>query len=341
MGNTGVERTGRLPGGGEMLGCGWLAGTVRGRGVEAVKGVFERRLGLVSDQGYGSKWYGASARVGDKGAVLAWSPRGQGSDREDRSDEVFFDVPQSACDVLGWAGCANLAAELQELGAHWTRCDVNFDDQERVAEPADVLAAYRAGQRVTRVTSWSWRARGRGEAEAGSTCYLGAPTAETQLRVYDKDAEQGVVAGTHGVRWELQCRAKRAGELVESVVLNVGEDRTPAEAFAQVLVRHCDFRERAQSEAHGERRPRLPWWSQLVGRVAKASCAVARVVDSLERRRAWIERQASPTLALLLAAAGGDVDELLDVARRGLKRLRPEHWQLVPVHLRPGWSPGG
>lgn len=74
LGNTGVERTGRLPGGGEMLGCGWLAGTVRGRGVEAVKGVFERRLGLVSDQGYGSKWYGASARVGDKGAVLAWSP---------------------------------------------------------------------------------------------------------------------------------------------------------------------------------------------------------------------------------------------------------------------------
>lgn len=44
----------------------------------------------------------------------------------------------------------------------------------------------------------------------GATCYVGSPTSEQRLRVYDKGAEEGSEAPGVKWRWELQLRRKRA-----------------------------------------------------------------------------------------------------------------------------------
>ena len=97
-----------------------------------------------------------------------------------------------------------------------------------------------------------------------------------------------------------------------------------------------DFRDRA-GRAHGERAPRLAWWESIVGEVQAAKRVAARVVDSLARRWAWLDQQAGPTLALLLAAAGGDLDVLAELARRGKSRVKREQWLLLGPNLRPSW----
>lgn len=329
LSNTGVERTG--------LAWGWLAGTVRADRDQVAR-YFKRTFGVEVERGYGGKWYASSAEYGADGVVVFADPRGAGAESEARKDECSFVIPQSACDRLGWLAVANVAAVLVDMGAHFTRADCSFDDQERRAHPREVLEAFRSGQRHTRVTSSSVRDKWKGAECVGYTAYLGSPQAERMLRVYDKDQERGEAEGTYGVRYELQARNGAAGELVARVLLNLESENTAGEQFAAELVGHVDFVDRGLGKAHGERFPRLEWWAGIVGSVRKVQVRGRQVLDSLESRKRWFERQCEPTLALLLLEAGGDVEAVLERCRRGLRRLGAAQIALLPEGVRVAWQ---
>ena len=319
LGNTGVKRT-------DTLGVSWLAGTIRGRQVGEVQELLGLHLGSVESLGYGFKWYEAAARVGVNGSALAWGPRGfEGRPvPPERTDEVSFQIVQSDLEQLGWDASVALVRALHEVGARFTRADCRYDDGERLVEPAVVLDTFRSGQVVSHVRTTELRDR-----NGAVTVYLGSRQSPAMLRVYGADARHG--AG--GVRWEYEAHGDRAQMLVEQVFLG----RAPGRAFAEFLVHLVDFRDRRLGEAHGERSRRLDWWTAIVGTVARARLAVAVVVDSLQRRRDWVQRQVAPTLALLVAAEGGDLGWLEEQARQALRRVRESQWQLVPPELRPVW----
>jgi len=89
-----------------------------------------------------------------------------------------------------------------------------------------------------------------------------------------------------------------------------------------------EFRETFQGDLHGSRRPRLAGWARLQGSAARVRLAAAVVVDSLERRKAWIERQAAPSFAAVWARLGDAwVNQVLS---NGLDRagdMRSLQWQ--------------
>lgn len=326
--STRAQITGEQSGGTGGLGWGWLRGTVR-VDVATVRELLGRYLGEVIDQDHGARWYERLALVGTRGSAIAWAPRAAPVERE---LEVCFSITQGDCDALGFLQVAQLARELIDLGAHFTRADAYYDDRRRVVDPRVVLDAFRAGRCVTHMRKSSLIDDG----EDGVTAYLGKRgKSEIFIRVYDKDAEQQVEVGTHGVRWEIQANDERAGWLVHLVLL--APQGQQAGRFAAALVGLVDFRERVGIQ-NGDRAPRLDWWQQLVADAAAARMRAVEVVDSLVKRARWVARQVAPTLGLLLLANEGDLGWLVAACKQGVRRLGRQQLALLEPELRPGWG---
>lgn len=328
--NTGVEMTE-----GGSLGCGGLDGTVRKGPRAAVVQLLGEIVGEIAPRPGGWPWYGSSASVGTRGSVVAWDPKPCTPGRE---DEVFFHIVQSDCDALGLDQVAALYGKLLRLGARVSRCDVFFDDRSRRIGPAEVCAAFKAGDKVSHIRrGLLYQEVGEG---TGATFYIGAPSSKERVRVYDKDAEQKAPAGTYGIRWEVQGRAEVARGLAHLVLSAQAASR--GRVFAEFLTGLIDFRERSGQE-HGERAERLAWWASLVGDVERARSRAVEVVDSLVRRARWVVQQCAPSLALIAAATGGDWSSsgwLHAMVVEGRKRLSLADWLLVPPECRPAeWRP--
>jgi DNA relaxase NicK len=232
-------------------------------------------------------------------ALAAWAPR----NRPD-AVETYFEVRQSALDELGGAASLSLAAHLHDLGARFSRVDGCYDDRVRRAESADVAEAFRRGDTLTHVRRMKvfnkYTTTPDGDVMLdGSAVYIGSATSAAMLRVYDKAAESG--RPDAGIRWELQLSHEHATRFVAGAVAS--GDHLGAYVLASIrgLV---DFRDRSGHE-RGD--------AERIGLNGPAR------VDSLERRGAWLARQAAPSLALLYFALGPDW--LNDLLRSGQERL--------------------
>lgn len=311
------------------LGWGWLAFTVR-TGLEAVRPLVAD-VGEWIQQPHGVQWYGSLAKIGAYGSVVQWDPGGAGPER---ANEVHVELVQSDCEALGWERLAELARQVVAMGGHFSRADSYFDDRARQVTPCQVIQAGRAGQYVGHVKKESITFNGScDQEEEASAVYVGSPRSARRLRLYDKDRERRVPAGTHGYRWELQHRDEWADWLVQRVLLVPVEER--GRAFAAAITGLIDFRDRQDGDVHGGRAPRLVWWQQFVGDVERARMAPIQVLDTLVRRMKWVRHQVAPSLALLFQASGGDLDWLMGLMHYGRRRLRPEHWALLEPALRP------
>ena len=302
--DTGVNRT---------VGLGWVRGTLRTGDPGGVAAVLARHLGSTGEEGHGwGRWYAQSMRWDH--AAVAWEPVA-GSNA---ADECLVEVAQKGLDGLGAAGSLALLGELVAVGLRVSRLDTWLDDAERVASPAVVRAAEKAGQYVGRVQPGGWF---EDDSTGGSTAYLGARESERMLRTYDADA----VHGHGGVRWEEEQKGARADQAAR-VLLAAGPDGMGA-AVVGMLVDLVDFRDRERAAAHGERAARLSWWARLVGSVAGIRLALPARVDTLGRRIAWLRKQAAPSLALLFWRDGSA--GLRRLAVEGERRLSPAQWALA------------
>jgi DNA relaxase NicK len=326
----------------ESIGVGGFSGTIRVADAserEILLEHLEQYLGPAEIQPTGVRYYGRSALLGGNGSRVSWSPVGLQADQAHRRGEVLINVTQRDCDWLGFLRTRELARWLQQFGFNPTRVDLNHDDRGRVQGPRQVCQAFMGGRVVSRVRKCRMvesRTRVVANREPGTrdgeTLYIGAmPGAgsegsEMVLRIYDKDAEQGTPEGTYGYRWELQAREERARYLWLRVLIDT-ED--PGEAFAGVLTRFVDFRARREGQVNGDRSPRLRWWRKLVDQVERAQGSLAYRVDSLARRRAWVDAAWGKTLALLLTEAEGDLEWLRQLAIQAAPRVTMREWALV------------
>ena len=324
MGNTGVQMTG--------VGLGWLQGTVRRKAPERVVELLRGAVGAEPEgRGGGTHWYAESVRVGPH-ALVAWEPR-----RRPEAAETYFEVHQTGLDELGGARSLRLAADLHEAGARYTRVDGYYDDHARHAEPPTVAEAFRRGLAVShirRVRELREYVLAKGKEDAwpdGATTYLGSPTSEAMVRIYDKAAESGRVDA--GVRWEVQMRRRRA-EVFAAGAVTAGEGLG---AYVLGCIRGLvDFRARA-GVVHGDRAPLIDWWAAIVADAARVGLNKPAKVDTLEQRAVWLERQAAPSLALLWIAYGSDwLNELL---LSGEGRLSEAQRRLLTVRCRTGADP--
>ncbi len=323
------------PGPDERLGLGPLKGTIRGDLAE-LQALLVEFLGEALPMGFGNAWYSAGVKVGQLGSRLYSAPRLGGAARR---TEALFEVTQSACDALGFERTRELARRLAAFAPHWTRLDVHWDDRAVHQTPRGAIEAFKAGQYLGRVKTWSFWENGDG----GETAYIGSRQSGQLVRIYNADPLHG--AGT-GVRWELEAHRDHAGELVARLLLR--DDDTPlGDVFWATVRGVVDFVDRPEGTAHGERFAPLAWWATLTANVPRAPMKLARVPQLLETKMEWLARGVAPSLALVLAAMTGDngqegraaqvrrVRYLRLLVQGGADRLSADALALIPFARRP------
>jgi hypothetical protein len=208
--------------------------------------------------------------------------------------------------------------------------------------PDDVYQAVKRGHTVSwvkrgrdGVIGHSWIAsNGQGE---GSTLYIGRPSSERRLRIYDKRGP---------TRIELQTKAKYADGVAQALFERRDDERGQAEFVIGCLREFCDFG--VQDGIHGVRDvDLLPWWREFIGSADRIGQLVIdrRQHVSVDRTLAWIDRAVAPSLAMAIQCYGDAGRRLLDAEiEHATPRLSAKHKAAIKEfrhaygHLVPGAS---
>ncbi len=289
------------------VGVDWLAFTVKGQGVDDVKGLLSGYLaGEFVDLEHGGKRYQRMA-VGTGGAKVYWSPG---------RDDVHIEMPGRAVGSLSEAQLRGLLLVACTLGKA-TRVDLCADDFSHVIQPREVYDA--AGSAVTHTVRDKWQMTE--SRDGGATCYIGSRSSRQFLRVYNKAAQSG--GKTNSIRWELEFK-KEAAEIVAGRLAT--EDWRVV--FDEHLVNLVDFRERVDGK-RGDRTARLSWFAAIVGGATKAKMRFRQPVRSLDKADAWLRQCVSAILATVFEGRGGDMAYVESLLGEGKKRQKPRHRALL------------
>jgi len=213
--------------------------------------------------------------------------------------------PEMSSIILGW---------IFDHDGHFTRLDLAGDDYSKLISPKGVAMRCEKGQLVSHCHTVSRTYGIMGKQQDG--LYIGSPASIRRLRIYDKNKEsKGEI---DAIRWELQLRDEAADRAAELVL-----DKNLPESYLATLVGLADFRK--VSNDNVSRRPRASWFKKLVGEAHKATLPKPQSVKTVEKTENWLRKQVSPSLAMVVAASGGDLSILEDIAIDGRKRLKPTH----------------
>lgn len=302
VGNTGVEIT---------AGVHWLAGTVLKDSVDSVLDWLAGWLGesvVVLDRG--ANGYSEAYLVGPV-KVMA---------NELRPDMgVFVEVPGAGCDELGLSALVELGARLRV-----SRLDLAVDNCPFT--PAEIRDAWRSGHVRTRCkvpdnarADRQWRTSKWHESATGDTFTMGGRQSLQFARVYDS---RGFT------RFELELKRGAAQAAFEQVSAAVqGNSEVVGLVVLSWVRRFVDFVDR-DSDSNVSRAALLPFWEAFIAGAEKARVvlegAITRTVDDAWR---WLERQASPYLAVVRERFGED--RLLRMIERGKNRWGSKHRALA------------
>ena len=178
----------------------------------------------------------------------------------DNYDErgVFVTLTSQGCrefennSSIGWT---DLFGIIRGGEGHMTRLDIAFDDRTGLLDMQQMkhdrdAANYRS------LLSYTAEHRSHKENIMGMYLYFGAKGSNTNIRIYDKDAEQGGL-GTHWIRVELQLRDAYADTVVKSGL------SIPC-IFSSVLKKYLVFLQPNPTDSNKCRWPVAPYWNTLL-----------------------------------------------------------------------------
>jgi hypothetical protein len=186
-----------------------------------------------------------------------------------------------------------------------SRLDLAIDVFDKRADPADILASWKAGELVTPArlvqdfTTWSKDITGH--KTHASTIYVGARGSERMLRVYDKAKQLGVPGPW--TRIELQLRDRRA-QMIARQCLGGGIQRV-----AQAAIREfCDVR-------------KLGWWfDALRGPIIHFPSIKREDHDTFD----WLMKAALPSIRRVLGdGVEWQREKLSEALRQAIETSKP------------------
>lgn len=278
-------------------------------------------LGELAERPIGWRgWYDKSAAALD-GGLVAWCSSAEMAQVEG----ILVDLPGRACACLG-ERLPDFLSWCCERG-RVRRCDFALDDRAGLLTYERLRGAVAATELVTRARGVMWQegAESLTGERTGWTCYVGSRKSAWMVRIYDKRAEQvarGVGdVGEHWVRCELQANDDYADALAREVLSQgIG-------AVVEQLNAKMRFTVASPVDSNRWRWDVAPWWAELLGSVErgrKLKCGEAQRA-TIEALREYVRRCAGPAIAAVLAADGGDLSWLFDVAQEGERRWKPRH----------------
>lgn len=309
----------------------WLQGTIPAERVEALLDYLLAMIGTPPElQEWGRYRYDCSASWAACGVVVYFdSSLARAKDVHAGRACLLF--PGTACDGLAAAG---LGQFLQDLAVRfWFRCtriDVAWDDMARRITPAaiagDVEQGNFTGFRVFEHRRPQRLGPGGAVAEGDTLSFgrRGRDGSGQYLRIYDKALESG--GENPAIRWEVEFSGDRAATVFAGLAFVVDVAELGARLGA-LVGGAISFVDRSSGDGHLERLPLLAWWADILQVLGRVRVRAGRLKVSLERVRAWLEKQVSASLAVCREAYGGAW--LGEVLATGERRMGDRHRDLL------------
>ena len=159
-----------------------------------------------------------------------------------------------------------------------------------------------------------------GTQQNGSTVYIGAPSSDFRIRIYDKALEEGEEG--HWVRVEMVMRGAHANAFVAQAI----ETDTIGRLAAQVLNDKFAFIEKDDSNI--TRCTVCDWWERFVDELQNVHLVAREVVKhTVERISNWVEFQVGPSLAVLCHTKG--FQYIRRLARQAERRMSDQQRALI------------
>jgi DNA relaxase NicK len=232
-------------------------------------------------------------------------------------------LPGEAMHHVGLEKLVDLFRALDKSGLRWqpSRLDLAFDTQDFTVQ--DVHKARVDGLiycRAKRFQEYRNEETYERSSLVGHTLYFGSRQSTCMMRVYHKT--DGRSFGTEAfTRCELEMKDERARAVLFEMISH------PLEKWATF----------GASVLAGFFSVESTWWDKFIDSAAGWWVSIARKLSTIEKKRAWLEKQIARSLAAVtMAHTGGDVEamfaafrELLEV---GLEKFTAHDRALVDAY---------
>lgn len=215
--------------------------------------------------------------------------------------------------------------------ANVSRIDIACDDYAGYLSMDDVLTKVQTNEVNSRMTKRSTVISFNGTQRNGATAYIGAPSSDFRVRIYDKALEEGIEG--HWVRVELVMRGKNSN----AFVVQMTNSENVGKLTAQVINDKFSFIERDDSNI--TRCTVCGWWTAFVDELETVRLVARKVIQhSVEQIGSWVEAQVGPSLAILFRTMGWPY--LFELAKDAGQRLSDKQQSLITDYnsLRLAWA---
>lgn len=206
-----------------------------------------------------------------------------------------------------------LGAGLVDKKVNVSRLDLACDDRQGYLNMETLVEKVRLNEINSRISKRTVMQQFDGLERSGSTVYLGSPSSEFRVRIYDKALEQET-PDTHWIRVEMVLRSKHACSFVQQF----NESDRVGQLAAQIANGKFSFIEKDDSNI--SRCTVCSWWLDFLNEL-EALKLVSREITkhSVDRVCDWVELQVSPSLAIILETFG--FGKIFELALAGKDRL--------------------
>ena len=210
---------------------------------------------------------------------------------------------------------------IHYLTTNVSRVDIACDDRGGVLNMDDVIQKTWANDINSRMTKRQVVMALDGKDRSGATVYIGSPSSDFRVRIYDKALEEEL-PDEHWIRVELVLRGAHAKSFVDLVVNYAAVGQLAAEVLNDKL----SFIERDDSNI--SRCSICSWWSEFVASLEAVRLVSRKVVQhTVYEIDAWIMHQISPSLGIIVKTLG--YDHLFELIRQAAPRLTDKQLALI------------
>lgn len=230
--------------------------------------------------------------------------------------------------IGGWPGYIRL---IRSYGYHITRIDVAIDDYSGLLD-IDILKTIVSNNHC--VSKWHDSTfiskQSLSGKRKGNTLSFGARSSDIYCRIYDKILEKinkGIELNGYEtwVRVEVEFKDKKADAFADIIASGAAIGPT----ISGILVNYLQFKVQTGSDSNIRRWNMLPQWETFLSNAEKVILHIEPAIRTLETVRQWIINAIGPSLAILVIAAGGDLDILNEIIELGSRRLKTRHLVLL------------
>lgn len=226
----------------------------------------------------------------------------------------------------------DLIKRVNQVKGKCTRIDIAVDDKKGdVIKFEEILKDIEAGNVISKwknSTEMTKRTLETGEV-IGKTLYIGSTASNFRLRIYDKALEQKqnenpLTIDRKWVRLELEIKKDKALKLQEILI----NGKAIGTIVSQLLNNYIRFVVPSKDK-NKSRWTTRKYWTNIINETGKLKLSEKPEPKTIEELEQWIEKQVAPSLATVLIANGGDMDQIMGIVANGQQRLKPKHINMI------------